>query len=98
MKKLTLLGLATVALAGCGGGDSATQYVCTNGPDLVANYSEDGSVTLLLNNDRVETLVASDPARPFIYANATGMRWADNGDTARLDFDRKSYLCDAISN
>jgi len=98
MKKFALLGLIGSFLAGCGGGDTATQYICANGPDLIANYAEDGTVTLLLNNDRVETLSAPDPSRPFIYTNASGMRWADNGQSARLDFDRKSFLCDAISN
>ncbi len=98
MKKIALLGLIGAALAGCGDKDTTKQYICANGPDLIANYAEDGSVTLLLNNDRTEKLSAPDPARPFIYSNASGMRWADNGQTARLDFDRKSYLCDAISN
>ena len=98
MKKIALFGLTGSILAACVGGDTATQYICANGPDLIANYSENGTVTLLLNDDRVETLSAPDPSRPFIYTNASGMRWADNGQTARLDFDRKSFLCDAISN
>ena len=94
--KLTLIFAAlTVLLAACTNDEGET-YFCLNGPDLVAVY-DDASVTLFFNDETVHNLTRPDPSRPNFYSNAQGVTWATGGNDARLDFDRKSYLCDAIS-
>ena len=95
MKAACFISAGVLALAGCANDDSQT-YFCVNGPDLVAVYNDSG-VTLLLNDDTVYNLTRPDPARPNFYANNQGVTWAIGGNDARLDFDRKSFLCDAIS-
>ncbi|MEM9971121.1 MAG: hypothetical protein AAF762_08480 [Pseudomonadota bacterium] len=97
MKNVLTIGLACGVLAGCNSGEpEAAQFICVNGPDLVAVYKEDG-VQLRLNNDRIFDLTRPDPDRPNLYTNADGVRWAESTFDARFDFDRRSFLCDKLS-
>ncbi len=95
MTRFFILYAAGVMLAACSSGPTADSFVCVRGPDLTAIYS-DGGVLLQLNDNRDIALTRPDPARPNFYS-APGASWTVSERDARLNIDRRSFLCDKIS-